>query len=142
MARMYPEQIEGLEEATEGEKRVFAFLKEAARPHKDFTVWYQPSVGSQGRVPDFILYGRKLGLLVLEVKDWASHQILSYTPHHFTVQFSGKSEQKTNPLKQAKSYTHALMERLREISDFVSREPAHEGGLKIPVGRMVVFPNL
>jgi hypothetical protein len=142
MARMYPEQIEGLEEATEGEKRVFAFLKEAARPHKDFTVWYQPSVGSQGRVPDFILYGRKLGLLVLEVKDWASHQILSYTPHHFTVQFSGKSEQKTNPLRQAKSYTHVLMERLREVSEFVSREPAHEGGLKIPVGRMVVFPNL
>jgi len=142
MARMYPEQIEGFEEATEGEKKAFAFMKEAARPHRDFACWYQPSVGSQGKVPDFVLYGKKLGLLVLEVKDWASHQILSYTPHHFTVQFSGKSEQKTNPLKQAKSYTHALMERLREISDFASREPAHEGGLKIPVGRMVVFPNI
>jgi len=142
MARMYPEQMEGFEEATEGEKKVFAFIKEAAKPHKDFTCWYQPSVGSQGKVPDFVLYGKKVGILVLEVKDWASHQILSYTPHHFTVQFSGKSEQKTNPLKQAKSYTHALMEKLREIPDFISREPAHEGGLKIPVGRMVVFPNI
>jgi hypothetical protein len=142
MARMYPEQIEGFEEATEGEKKVFAFIKEAARPHKDFACWYQPSVGSQGKVPDFVLYGKKLGLLVLEVKDWASHQILSYTPHHFTVQFSGKAEEKTNPLRQAKSYTHALMEKLREIPDFISREPAHEGGLKIPVGRMVVFPNI
>jgi hypothetical protein len=142
MARMYPEQIEGFEEATEGERKVFAFLKEAARPHKDFTIWYQPSVGSQDKVPDFILYGKKLGLLVLEVKDWASHQILAYTPHHFTVQFSGKSEQKTNPLRQAKTYTHALMERLKEMPDFFSKEPAHEGGLKIPVGRMVVFPNI
>jgi hypothetical protein len=142
MARMYPEYMEGCEEATEGEKRVFRFIKEAARPHKDFTCWYQPSIGSQGKVPDFVLYGKKLGLLVLEVKDWASHQILSYTPHHFAVQISGKTEQKTNPLRQAKGYGNALMEGLREVPEFVSREPAHEGGLKIPVGRMVVFPNI
>src|SRR5512136_2374046 len=142
MARMYPEHMQGSEDATEGEKRVFRFLKEAARPHKDFTCWYQPSIGSHGKVPDFVLYGKKLGLLVLEVKDWASHQILSYTPHHFTVRFSGKTEQKTNPLRQAKGYAIALMEALRESPEFVSREPAHEGGLKIPVGRMVVFPNM
>jgi hypothetical protein len=142
MARMYPEQMEGSEEATEGEKKVFGFIKEAARPHKDFTCWYQPSIGSKGKVPDFVLYGKKLGLLVLEVKDWASHQVLSYTPHHFTVQISEKTEQKTNPLRQAKGYVNALMEGLRESPEFVSREPAHEGGLKIPVGRMVVFPNI
>jgi hypothetical protein len=142
MARMYPEHMEGSEEATEGEKRVFRFLKEAARPHKDFACWYQPSIGRKGKVPDFVLYGKKLGLLVLEVKDWASHQILSYTPHHFNVQISGKAEQKTNPLRQAKGYANALMEGLREVSEFVSREPSHEGGLKIPVGRMVVFVNI
>ena len=142
MVRMYPEHLEGCEEATEGEKRVFRFLKEAARPHKDFTCWYQPSIGNKGKVPDFVLYAKKLGLLVLEVKDWVSHQILSYTPHHFIVQISGKTEQKTSPLRQAKGYTNALMERLRESPEFVSREAAHEGGLKIPVGRMVVFPNL
>lgn len=72
MARMYPEHLEGFEEATEGEKKVFAFLEEAAKPHKDFACWYQPSLGSQGKVPDFVLYGKKLGLLVLEVKDWWS----------------------------------------------------------------------
>ncbi len=142
MARMYPQHLEGFEEATEGEKKVFAFLEEAAKPHKDFACWYQPSLGSQGKVPDFVLYGKKLGLLVLEVKDWASRQILSYTPHHFTVQHSGKAEQRTNPLKQAKGCANTLMEGLRESPEFVSREPAHEGGLKIPVGRMVVFPNI
>ena len=142
MARMYPEHMEDSEDATDGEKRVFRFLKEAARPHKDFTCWYQPSIGSTGEVPDFVLYVKRLGLLVLEVKDWVSHQILSYTPHHFIVQISGSAEQKTNPLRQAKGYANALMEGLREVPDFVSREPAHEGGLKIPVGRMVVFVNI
>ncbi len=142
MARMYPEHLEESEEATEGEKKVFALIRETARPHKDFACWYQPSLGSQGKVPDFVLYGRKVGLLVLEVKDWTSHQILSYTPHHFTVRHSGKTEQRTNPLRQAKSYANTLMEGLRESPEFLSREPAHEGGLKIPVGRMVVFPNI
>jgi hypothetical protein len=40
MARMQPEDI-GDYEATEGEKRVFRFLKEAARPHQDFIGWYE-----------------------------------------------------------------------------------------------------
>jgi hypothetical protein len=142
MARMYPEHLERSEEATEGERRVFAFIQEAARPHKDFICWYQPSIGSQGKVPDFVLYGKHLGLLVLEVKDWASHQILSYTPHRFTVLHSGKAEEKTNPLRQAKGYADAMMEELRGSPEFVSREGAHKGGLKIPVGRMVVFPNI
>ena len=30
MGKMYPEDIEGYEKATEGEKKVFRFLKEAA----------------------------------------------------------------------------------------------------------------
>jgi len=70
MGRMYPEDIEGFENATEGEKRVFRFLREAARPHKDFTCWYQPAIGSSGKEPDFILFGEKFGLVVMEVKDW------------------------------------------------------------------------
>ena len=41
MARMQPEDIEDYEEATEGEKRVFRFLREAARPDKEFICWYE-----------------------------------------------------------------------------------------------------
>lgn len=142
MARMYPEDIEAYEGATEGERRVFRFLREAARPYRDFTCWYQPTLGGSGKEPDFVLFGARLGLLVLEVKDWVSAQILSYTPHLFTVRISGKVEQKTNPFRQAKGYVNALMDRLKQAPEFVSRDPAHEGGLRIPVGRMVVFPNI
>jgi hypothetical protein len=35
MARMHPEDIEVLESATAGEKKVFRFLRDAARPDKD-----------------------------------------------------------------------------------------------------------
>ena len=36
MARMHPEDIEDLENATPGERIVFRFLQEAARPDSDF----------------------------------------------------------------------------------------------------------
>jgi hypothetical protein len=94
-ARMHPEEIDGYDQATEGERRVFRFLQAAAKPNTDFTGWYQSTLGGSGKEPDFILFGAKLGLLILEVKDWASHQIILYNPHKFTIQVSGKTETKT-----------------------------------------------
>ena len=55
MARIHPENIEGQESATEGERKVFRFLREAARPDQDFIGWYESAIGEQGREPDFVL---------------------------------------------------------------------------------------
>jgi len=142
MAKMYPEDIEGYEEATEGEKRVFRFLREAAKPHNDFTCWYQPSIGASGKEPDFILFGKKFGLLVLEVKDWFAQQIVSYNPHQFTILISGEEEKKTNPEKQTRGYVNALKDWLKEIPEYRSEHPEHRGQLKIPIGRMLAFPKI
>ncbi len=62
MAQMYPSDIEGLPQATEGEKKVFRFLKEIVRPDETFTCWYEPEI--RGQRPDFILYGEDFSLLV------------------------------------------------------------------------------
>jgi UvrD-like helicase C-terminal domain/Nuclease-related domain/AAA domain len=142
LAGMQPEDIECFETATDGERRVFRFLREAARPHKDFTCWYQPSVGSPGEEVDFILFGKKSGLLVLEVKDWFAQQIISYNPLQFTIVVSGKEEKKTNPDKQAKGYVNTLKEWLKGIPEFLSDHPRYKGELKIPIGRMLAFPNI
>jgi hypothetical protein len=142
MAVMHPEDIEVFETATDGERRVFRFLREAARPQKDFTCWYHPVIGSSGTEVDFILFGKKLGLIVLEVKDWSARQIVSYNPHQFTVLVSGELEIKTNPDRQAKSYVNNLKEWLGEMPEFVSDHPAHKGQLKIPIARMLAFPNI
>jgi hypothetical protein len=142
MARMYPDDIEDYAEATEGEKRVFRFLREAARPDEDFVCWYEPPIGNAGKEPDFLLFGKRLGLLVLEVKDWASWQIISFNPHQFTVRISGKAEKKTNPDKQAKGYINTLKERLSRVPEFLSDDPRFKGHPRIPIGRIVVFPNI
>ena len=65
MAQMHPDDIEDYEDATEGEKRVFRFLEEAARPHKDSICWYKPPIGKSGKESDFILFEKKSGLLYL-----------------------------------------------------------------------------
>ena len=142
MALMYPEDIENYEAATEGEKRVFRFLKEAAKPHKDYVCWYEPPIGSEGKEPDFILFSKSLGLLVLEVKDWTSRQIVSYNPHTFTIRTKEKKEKRTNPERQAKGYVNTLKEKLKEFPEFLSDDPRYRGNLRIPIGRMVVFPNI
>jgi hypothetical protein len=142
MARMHPEDIEACQKAAGGEKKVFWFLKEAARPHRDYTCWYKPSIGEQQTEPDFILFAKNLGLLVIEVEDWNPSQIHSYTPHHFTVKESGNPEKKTNPSRQAKGYVNALMDKLKRDPAFVSDALSQGGNLKIPIGRMVAFPNI
>jgi hypothetical protein len=75
MARMLPEEIEMLENATPGERTVFRFSREAAQPDSEFIGWYEPTIGEQGREPDFVLFGNQHGLLVLEFKDWLIDQI-------------------------------------------------------------------
>jgi len=50
MARMHPEDIDELESSTVGERKVFRFLQEAARPDSEFIGWYEPAIGDQGAV--------------------------------------------------------------------------------------------
>ena len=141
MARMVPEEIEGLEGATRGEKDLFRFLSEAARPHEAFTCWYKPSIGHSWGGPNFLLYGKDLGLLVLEVRDWALHQITAATPQRFTLRASGNDHKEENPDRLAKAYVNTIEERLKGISGF--NDPKAPGRPKeIPIGRMVVFPNI
>ena len=97
MAMMFPEEIGGLDEATRSEKDLHRFFKEAARPHEDYICWYKPYIGYSGDGPDFVLYGKDLGLMVIEVRDWVLQQITTVTPHRFTVRISGKESQKENP---------------------------------------------
>ncbi len=82
---MHPEDIEGLEGPIEGERKVFRFLREASRPDQDFIGWYEPAIGGKGKEPDFVLFSKQQGLLVLEVKDWLIDQIEEAGPRTFDL---------------------------------------------------------
>jgi hypothetical protein len=128
------------ENAFEGERLVYSLLKETARPDRDFICWYIPEI--QKKEADFIVFCRRHGLVVIEVKDWAIDQIKSADRRCFTLRISGKYEKRENPFQQAKGYVNALMEALKEDRCFLSNDPSHAGQVKIPIGRLVAFPNM
>jgi len=54
------------------------------------------------------------GLIVFEVKDWALNQIQEANPQHFTLSINGHNEELESPLKQARTYCHILMDKIRD----------------------------
>ena len=121
---------------------LFQFLKDAAKPDGDFICWYRPSI-FKSRDPDcFLLYGMNLGLLLIKVAAWRHHQIISFTPQTFNIRSSGKVRKKPNPDRRAKSLVQELTGELMRNKAFLPASPLQGGDCKIPVGRMVVFPNI
>ncbi|MEW6186005.1 MAG: hypothetical protein AB1585_09735 [Thermodesulfobacteriota bacterium] len=47
MARMHPDEIEELEKPTEGERKVFSFLREVARPNSESSAGIRRLLGSR-----------------------------------------------------------------------------------------------
>ncbi|MBW2031055.1 MAG: ATP-binding domain-containing protein [Deltaproteobacteria bacterium] len=142
MARMYPEDIDRLPEMTEAERTVFRFLRDAARPDEEYICWYRPQIGTPDKGPDFVLFGTKLGLLALEVRDWNIHDILSHTPTHFKIRTGETTKTVDNPDKKARECVRTLVELLEEEPAATSQPQFLADGARIPVGRMVAFPNI
>ncbi|MDR1922635.1 MAG: NERD domain-containing protein [Candidatus Adiutrix sp.] len=125
--------------ATPGEARVYAFLRDVFKPDQEGLVWYSPYI--EGREPDFMLFDPNLGLIVFEVKDWVVSQIKAADAHWIT--FAGGGERKTNPLKQARQYTFALMKLFRlRGRELLSADPFYQGQLKVPIQAGLIFTNI
>ena len=138
MAVMIPDDVQNF--CTEGERHFYGFLKTAAKPDSKYLVWYLPDIN--GREPDFILFCKDTGLIIFEVKDWVLDQIRQATPQNFTLTINGRSEDRESPLKQAKTYCHNLMDKIRSDRRLLSKDPQHAGNPRIPIHEGVVFPNI
>jgi len=138
MATMIPANVESF--TTEGEKQSYRFLEAVAKPDTQYLCWYLPDI--RGKQPDFILFSNKLGLIVLEVKDWNLIQIREANPHFFLIEKGSKIEQHQNPYQQAREYLVQLIETIKRDRRLVSEEPLHRGNPKIPINCGVIFPNI
>lgn len=138
MAVMIPDDVEDF--CTDGERHFYGFLKAVAKPDSKYLVWYLPDIN--GHEPDFILFCKDTGLIIFEVKDWVLDQIQQANPQHFTLNINGRNEERESPLRQAKTYCHSLMDKIRDDRRLVSKEPHHAGNPKIPIHEGVVFPNI
>ncbi|MBN1546225.1 MAG: AAA family ATPase [Syntrophaceae bacterium] len=138
MATMIPADVESF--TTEGEKQSYRFLEEVAKPDARYLCWYLPDI--MGREPDFILFSKKVGLIVLEVKDWNLSQIREANPRFFVIAKGSKTEQHQNPYKQSREYLVQLIETIKRDRRLVSKDPPHLGKSKIPINCGVIFPNI
>jgi hypothetical protein len=115
-------------DAMPGERRVFEAL--AALPD-DYTVCYRRLFPGRRHIqePDFVVLGKDIGLIVLEVKDWRGPQ-------------PPEGEPRKNPLAQAKEYVHALQNLVRErgLPVLAEAEGRHAGDLVFPCVPAVALP--
>jgi len=135
MARMFPDDI-GLPQAgndgpTEGEYRLYNALRDLLLPDSEFRSWYEMAIGTARarRWPDFVVFGRRSGFFVIEVKDWRADQIIRFTKANVIV----GGRQSKNPERQAKGYGDRLRQELHRHGIFPDTGD-------IPVGLIVALP--
>jgi hypothetical protein len=125
---------------TQGEATVYAFLRDVPKPDERYFMWYAPDL--KGLEPDFLLFSKDIGLIVLEVKDWALDQIIEADRENVTIRYGDKEARTRNPMRQAREYATALMDILQKDGRLLSREPAFHGKCKVPISWGVVLTNI
>jgi hypothetical protein len=138
MATMIPDKVQSFK--TEGEKCFYQFLKNVAKPDTQYVVWYSPDLDN--KEPDFVLYSKKAGIVIFEVKDWSLDQIVEANSHNFKIKFGSKIKTITNPLQQASGYMYQLIDILTKDGRLVSKDPAYFGKPIVPLSCGVVFSNI
>jgi len=140
MATLIPDNAFNREDITYGEKKLLRTLANEI-PDDEVLIFYQPQLSS-GRRPDVIIYYPELGLILYEVKDWEINQIKNANPNEWEIEFNGKTQMKTAPLKQARQYFYLLHNKLEKEKAFLSKHPKYKGKVKIPIATAVAFPNI
>ncbi len=123
-------------DATHGEKRVYDLL---ARLSDDYWVWPELSVGEQ--YPDFVVAHPRLGIAVLEVKDWV--EVCEADASSVLVRTrDGAQRREHNPLQATRAKAIAVASKLEARPKLLHTGGPFQGKLKLAWTYAVVFPNL
>lgn len=140
MAEMIPESIADSTHASMAEKDVFAFLRDVLVPDEEYLVWFEPRLGR--KTPDFVIYAKLFGLLVLEVKGYHADKLIRLSPKKFTVRKDGREETEDSPLEQAEKSYRDLMDRIKLRRELCHSDGPHQGKPMIPVGYCAALPSI
>ena len=141
MAETIPLEVPS--DATRGEKQIFALLKAALVPHEEFIVWFEPKPPGVRQRPDFLVWSQRMGLLILEVKDWAIGQIVEMNATHCTIlKGEQRREDHPSPTEQAYKYSLEYRDYLYRQPELRDQRPGYGGKLIFPVGYCAAFPNI
>lgn len=124
------------DQATEGERKVLDLFK--ALPD-EYRVWAELPVGN--RNPDFVVLHPKLGVAVLEVKDW--YEVVTATPHRLTVRKTDNTTfDATNPDRATREIAIVISNLLAGDRRLINTYGDHAGKSKVPWAYGIVFANI
>ncbi|GIK39562.1 MAG: DNA helicase [Chloroflexota bacterium] len=148
MAKMnYPTAPDGCQP---GERVVFNALKRYLPD--DYFGWHEPTLFGDKRSarPDFLVLGRDIGLIIVEVKDWSIDKIRGANRDTFEIFTGSQLAKRTNPEKQVEGHFRVLKEEIEryrttdqeKYSLLLRTSGKHEGKLAVSIAYLVAFPNI
>jgi hypothetical protein len=141
MAALIPPYNSCSRRMTSGERRLAQRLEALLEP--DYLCWYDVPVGTKYQHPDFVLLHPRLGLLVLEVKDWKRDTIQKINPVSATLLTPSGPKVVGNPLLQARQNAFGVKNLLERDPQLRGPESEKHGGkLVCPYGFGVVLSEI
>lgn len=128
--------------ASEGEKRTFNLLSKLP---DDFFVFYEPLIS--GLYPDFVIFGPKFGVMIVEVKGWYPNNI-DIKSDQKKVIYREKNKvtiSQDHPLEQARKYRNGLIdecEKHKFSQVILNTSGPHMGKPKFPISYMTILSNI
>jgi len=137
MAYMIPETLNSLE-ATTGETALFKLLQN--KLSDEVYVWF--NIPIKQRFADFVVLDPKLGILILEVKDWQLSQIKEINPNYVVIETPKGEKSCINPLNQARNYALQIVDLLASDPLLVQSSNDYKGKLAFPFSYGVVWSRI
>lgn len=109
----------------------------------DCLCWYDVSIGTKRRRPDFLILHPQRGLLALEVKSWKIDSVRAVDPSRFELNLDSKTVKEPNPLLKARDFITVTIDLLK--GDPALRHPPdsqYAGHLRFPYGHGLVLTNI
>jgi hypothetical protein len=134
MAQMIPATMPA--QATSGEKALFKIL--AALPD-DVFVYYDVQI--KHRYADLVVISPRLGVLMIEIKDWKPSSIVSANNDTVEIRLHSHNKSVTHPLRQARQYVFALRDEIQSRLEgriLLQQDGPHKGRICFPISYLGV----
>jgi len=138
MAQLTPAAAPPL--ATSGEKVLSNIL--AALP--DDVIVYR-DINLKDQYPDFVVVSPRLGILIIEIKDWKSMTIISANRDTVELHLFSRSKTVSHPVKQAREYAFALRKEIESRVDgqiFLKKDGPYKGNICFPISYLAILSEI
>ena len=138
MAQIIPATVPP--QATSGEKALFRIL--ASLP-EDVYVYYDVQI--RHRYADFVVISPRLGVLMIEIKDWKPSTIASADHDTIELRLHSHNKKVIHPLKQARKYAFVLSDEIQSRLEgriLLAQDGLYKGKILFPISYLACLSEI